>query len=331
MKHRSHAVIAGTGRAGTTFLIKYLNACGVPCGNLDELPEFDEARAGKETSLLNPDAPYLVKDPWLDEYTDQIDLSKISIDALLVPIRNLRESAMSRTRQERAALLRSGQPGLDRRSFGTVPGGVRYSLGVVDQERVLAVGQANLIEWALTNEIPIYLLQFPRLVEDESYLPAALQPWLGRFCDSSQAREAFRSLSDPSKWYTSDTEIGDQGEEALLGLITELRPEIEALNLVLEEHRAELTDLRRQHSIDSDMVAALQSDLAAMTSQLGYANHSVELLHQRCETLNREVTALRTSRSFRLGRTLSSPIRLLSGSRKQRTSDEIGPERRENS
>jgi len=321
MEQRSHAVIAGTGRAGTTFLIKYLNACGVPCGDLDQLPEFEEARAGKETSLLHPDAPYLVKDPWLDEYTDQIDLSTMSIDALLVPVRNLRESAMSRTRQERAALLRSGQPGIDRHSFGTVPGGIRYSLGVVDQERVLAVGQANLIEWALTNEIPLYLLQFPRLVEDEEYLPKALQPWLGHYCDDSRAKEAFRELSDPSKWYTSDSEISNEGDDALMVLIDDLRSEIEALNLVLNEQRRELeqqgrefADLRGQHSIDNSTIATLRSDLELTAAQLGQANHTVELLQGKSETLSQEVNALRTSRSFRLGRVLSSPLRLF-GSR----------------
>lgn len=315
MDQRSHAVIAGTGRAGTTFLIKYLNACGVPCGNLEELPEFDEARAGKETSLLNPEAPYLVKDPWLDEYIDQIDLSRISIDALIVPIRNLRKSALSRTRQERSALLRSGQPGRNRDSFGTTPGGIRYSLGVVDQERVLAVGQANLIEWALTNRIPLYLLQFPRIVEDEDYLPNVLQPWLGRFCDQTQARESFRQLSDPSSWYTSEVEISNESEDSLFALIDDLRSEIEALNLVLDEKRRELKGLRDQRSSDTGTISGLQSEIERTTTQLGQANQAVELLRGSNETLEHEVNALRTSRSFRLGRALSSPLRIF-GSRK---------------
>lgn len=315
MKQRSHAVIAGTGRAGTTFLIKYLDACGVPCGNLDELPEFDEARAGKETSLLNPEAPYLVKDPWLDEYTDQIDLTQISIDALLIPIRNLRKSAMSRTRQERSALLRSGQSGRNRDSFGTVPGGIRYSLSVVDQERILAVSQANLIEWALTNRIPLYLLQFPLMVEDEDYLPNALQPWLGQFCEQAQAREAYRRLSDPSTWYTSEVEIGEYSDESLFALIADLRSEIEALNLVLDEQRRELKGLRDQRSTDTSTIDLLQSQLEQTKAQLEQTTHSIELIRGTNESLEHEVSALRNSRSFRLGRALSSPLRIF-GSRK---------------
>lgn len=316
MELRRHAVIAGTGRSGTTFLIKYLSACGVPVGNFDQLPEYDDARAGKEQSLLSPEAPYLVKDPWLDEYIDQIDLSQLAIDALLVPVRDLHQSAMSRVRQERAALLKSDHPGVGWDSFGTTPGGIRYSLGVVDQERVLAVAQANLIEWALSNEIPLFMLHFPRMIEDEDYLPTALQPWLRRFCDESRAREVFHELTEPSTWYTSDIDIQGLGEEVLLPLIADLRSEIEALNLVLKRQRNELIERDSQQAADQESFAILQCEFESLRAHAASLEVSVAELTENRDSLKHQIEALHSSRSCRLGHALTAPLRIFSRSGK---------------
>ena len=102
---RKHAIISGTGRAGTSFLVDFLRSVGVPTAGIAEEPEHRIARAGLERNLLSAEDSYLVKDPWLHEYIDQVDLEIIEIEALIIPMRDLSEAASSRTRIERAALL----------------------------------------------------------------------------------------------------------------------------------------------------------------------------------------------------------------------------------
>ena len=87
--HTPHAVIAGTGRAGTTFLMEWLRTAGVPGPDLRHLPYNDDARAGFETALLDAGASYLVKDPWLSDYLHQLGDATFSIDALIVPVRRI--------------------------------------------------------------------------------------------------------------------------------------------------------------------------------------------------------------------------------------------------
>ena len=86
---RHHLVIAGTGRAGTTFLVDFLGGCGLDTGR-DDPGRWDLARAGREHALDSAgELPYVVKDPWLATYCEDLDLSRIAIDTLIVPIREL--------------------------------------------------------------------------------------------------------------------------------------------------------------------------------------------------------------------------------------------------
>jgi hypothetical protein len=198
-----HAVIAGTGRAGTSFLMQFLDACGLDTG-LDETSEVTtldpRARAGLERHLRpEASAPYVIKDPWLFAYCDELDMSRIELDTLIVPMRDLMPAAESRVYQERMALtertdLRDlGPPQL----AGLTPGGVLYSLDVVDQARLLAVAFYNLVWWTVKNEIPLLLLEFPRMVEDRDYLLESLWPWLGNHCPLEVAQRAFASTAEP--------------------------------------------------------------------------------------------------------------------------------------
>lgn len=197
---RRHAVIAGTGRSGTTFLMQFLSAAGVPTADLSRLHYDREARAGLEQSVLANDAAYLVKDPMFHEYADLIDPKEITIDCIIVPVRHLRDAAASRVTRERASRFNDDMPEFYRRrqTHGTVPGGVVYSLSQVDQERILAVGFHQTIEWALSHDIPLYLLHFPRVVKDAEYVVSTLWPWLQKFADRSHAIDEFKKASVPS-------------------------------------------------------------------------------------------------------------------------------------
>src|SRR6516225_7327711 len=78
---RHHLVIAGTGRAGTTFLVEFLGACGLDVGASHHW--LERQRAGMEHYLLAPDCPYVAKDPWLFAYCEALDLAEVKIDALI--------------------------------------------------------------------------------------------------------------------------------------------------------------------------------------------------------------------------------------------------------
>lgn len=212
---RHHAVIAGTGRSGTSFLVEFLGACGLQTAVGDQGPEyFGRARAGLEHSLVSPEElPYVVKDPWLFTYCEAVDLDVVAIDVLILPMRDLTEAATSRVLQERIALpVQPHRPVQE--VYCLTPGGAVQSLDPTDQARLLAVGFHELLGWAVRNTIPVVLLDFPRLVEDGDYLVDALWPWLGAHTDRDAARAAFDALADPSRIRIKDGGV-DGGAEAV--------------------------------------------------------------------------------------------------------------------
>src|SRR5271154_2776856 len=96
-----HLVIARTGRAGTSFLVRYLTELGLDTvlARNGERAEWDtDANAGFENLLISgANLPYVVKSPWIGEYVDQIlDEKHFKIDAFIVPVRDLVEAATSR-------------------------------------------------------------------------------------------------------------------------------------------------------------------------------------------------------------------------------------------
>jgi hypothetical protein len=195
-----HAVIAGTGRSGTSFLVRFLEACGLDAATGDEA-WFERAGAGHEHNLqTEEDLPYVVKDPWFFSYCRRLDLNRLQIDALIVPIRDLMAAAESRVHQERIALTETWlAEEEDLQVAGTTPGGVLFSLDVVDQSRLLAVGFHNLLQWAAEQELPLFLPSFPRMVHDPDHLIGVLWPWLGQHCTREAAQAAFTSTADVSR------------------------------------------------------------------------------------------------------------------------------------
>src|ERR1700742_2253815 len=155
--HRKHLLIAGTGRAGTSFLVRYLNAVGLDT-HLTRRggdAEYDEAaQAGFEDlplSKVAEDLPYVIKSPWTCEFIDEVIADpQVRLDGVIIPVRDLMESAASRVIVERRA-MHEHHPWMTRLSeswehYGQTPGGVVYSLNPLDQARVLALGFHHLIE-----------------------------------------------------------------------------------------------------------------------------------------------------------------------------------------
>ena len=195
-----HLLITGTGRAGTSFLVKYLAELGLetPVEHPDGASWDEAAHAGLEDLLLLEEPkhlPYVIKSPWLTEYIDQVlARDDIVIDGVIIPVRNLVEAATSRAVVEMQHRY-AGVPGMAQlerswESWGLTAGGIVFSLNPIDQARLLAVGFHRLVRILTEADIPTIFVTFPRIIEDADYLFAKVQPLLPLGISLEQAREA---------------------------------------------------------------------------------------------------------------------------------------------
>lgn len=97
---KKHVLIAGTGRAGTTFLVELLTALGLDTGyKKDEISSLKNkiANAGLEKSLLESDLPFIVKDPNFHMYCDDyLTTNADKIGHCILPIRKMDNVVESR-------------------------------------------------------------------------------------------------------------------------------------------------------------------------------------------------------------------------------------------
>jgi hypothetical protein len=275
-------VIAGTGRAGTSFLVHFLEACGLDTG-ATEMPFDARARAGRERNLLDESAPYIVKDPWLFAYCDQIDQSEVEVEALLVPVRELVAAATSRILQERITMADSFWADLPPSDVnGMVIGGAVYSLDPLDEARILAVGFHRLILWATARQIPLFLLEFPRIVNDAEYLIDTLWPWLGAHCERDRAMSAFASVADPDLVRVDEARVsGSEGHMADAEQLDRV-----AMSLLLKEREAILASTR-------DDLAATEERLSETEQRLSETEQRLSETEQRLSETERHLAETR--------------------------------------
>jgi hypothetical protein len=205
-----HILIAGTGRSGTSFLVRYLTELGLDThiSRRGKHAFWDEgANAGFEDlglSTASEDLPYVVKSPWLYQYIGElVARNAVRIEVVIIPVRNLVDAATSRSLVELQAAHQAA-PWLATVSkswehWGATPGGSIFSLNPLDQARLLAVGFHILIETLVRADIPILFLEFPRLAEDGAYLFNKLEPWLPCCIREEQALAAHRRIADAKK------------------------------------------------------------------------------------------------------------------------------------
>jgi hypothetical protein len=274
---REHALIAGTGRAGTSFLVQFLAECGVPTHPLGELGYFPAARAGFEQNLLDHNAGYLVKDPWFSEYLHEIDLNEIQLDAVIIPVRDLAEAAMSRIRLERSSLYGATDVEPGRQISGGAPGGALYSLNLADQERILAVGFARVLSWCLEKSVPLYMLHFPRLVTDADYTIGTLWPWLQRFCTRERAHEVFTGLSAHQDWVSTvkrDAALEVPQQELALQ-IEALRTTVQQLKIAQHNGAEQIEQLHRVVAGRDAQIEHLHREVAGRDAQIAHLHREV--------------------------------------------------------
>ena len=204
-----HLLIAGTGRAGTSFLVRYLDALGLDTHLSRESNALwsEAANAGLEDLLLIQEPnnlPYVVKSPWIGEFIDQIlREEKFTIDAVLIPVRDLEDAASSRVVLELQNIYQTANWMLSMDQtwdeWAVTPGGVLYSLDLVDQERLLAVKFARLVQSLVRANVKLVLLDFPRIVQDPVYLFSKISNLLPAGIDLQRATEAHERVADDTK------------------------------------------------------------------------------------------------------------------------------------
>jgi hypothetical protein len=212
-----HAVIAGTGRCGTTFLVELLTRLKLDTGYSEEqldkqrsrkdgpsgervnriINPLDKdftytawdpiSRAGLEYDVLRDNAPYIVKSPsFCDIASKVLARDDIKIDHVFVPMRDLSAAAESRRQVVRAneKRLTLFEKLRDRSKFHARAN--RYAGGLLksssmqsgDQEHILCLQLYKLMLSLSSSEIPITLLRYPKLASNPEYLYQKLHPVL---------------------------------------------------------------------------------------------------------------------------------------------------------
>lgn len=185
-------IITGTGRAGTTFLVRLFTELGLDTGfDSDNWKKsyHDHCRAGLEhppLALLDPAAPSIIKNPNLSTELPALlaakSCSSLNIEHVFIPIRELEEAAKSR-------VLIGGQN-------GNIPGGLWQTNDPSQQKMVLAETFHGLVHTLTQYEIPHTFLAFPRFATDAEYTYHKISFLVPHLSEATFA-EIFRRVSNP--------------------------------------------------------------------------------------------------------------------------------------
>jgi hypothetical protein len=293
-------VIAGTGRAGTSFLVRYLAELGLDttlARNGDRAGWDTEANAGLENMLIaDANLPYVVKSPWISEHVDQILNDKqFKIDAFIVPVRDLVEAATSRVVLEQRAIHHHNPwmaAQLDRawETFGHTAGGLVYSLNPLDQARLLAVQFHQLVLKASEAGIPLAFPVFPRIVTDWEYLHKCLRAVLPPEITEDAARAAHARVADAAKVRITSPIFNDKPGAVISG-------------------REPQPGLRYPSAAEIDNIA-LRREITLLRQELKQRSPAQELPAQMADRLEAQGSEERTEKvGFEHERTLAAPAR----------------------
>lgn len=196
---KKHIIISGTGRAGTTFLVQLLTALGLDTGFTDTTQNiFEHCNAGMELDLNEPNAPYIVKSPWLCDSLDQTlsQTNDIVIEHAIIPIRDLYSAAQSRIDVTAKVKHQNYQS-------ASIPGGLWHTHKPEQQEQILTHQLYKLIYSLTKHNIPITLLLFPRIVQDPDYLYEKISFLLNNI-SSKEFKQIFMKVSRPELVHNFD-------------------------------------------------------------------------------------------------------------------------------
>jgi len=169
-----HAIITGTGRSGTTFLVEMLTALGVDTGfDSNNIQKHIDARAGLEINLLDAASPpYVVKDPSFMLYLkDVLERRDLVLDHVFIALRDVHAASESRRYVEAIS-------NKEKYNEGAVPGGLTGTVAPEQQESVLLQRMFNLALQLSETDCAITYLHYPLMIEDSDYLYEKLKPIL---------------------------------------------------------------------------------------------------------------------------------------------------------
>jgi hypothetical protein len=252
--------IAGPGRSGTSLLVKILNAAGLNTPGSET--EYDEINAGRE-SRIGIGSPFDVdKDPWLYAYAESLsDDAWSEYRALVIPIRNLRDASVSRSKNERVSRL-VDDPELDHwqwDTWGRTPGGAISRTNASEIGNVLSTGLWALIEVATAKQIPIVLLNFPAFARDPDYLWSQLSPYLPEGITRDAFVDAWKVTVRPDLAREFPSEIGGPDIVELRAMVSDLSSRIAKL----KKQNAESTSSLRERDWQVDELGRILAETRA--------------------------------------------------------------------
>lgn len=198
-------IISGTGRCGTTFLVRIFTYLGFDTGFSIEQIEGADHNGGPglehHTSLYGQ--PQVIKSPsWAFSLNKiRLDWEKSPIKCIIVAVRDPAEVALSRFRRGEIAIQLGGAPWAEHRHGGPINSPHDLSKEI----RIAKLMLGNF--WEAFNDngfkIPMEFIEFKKFTKDPEYLYDKLQPLF---------EEKGILLEDFKEGYSKATKLWKKGE-----------------------------------------------------------------------------------------------------------------------
>ena len=186
---KASVFITGTGRCGTTFLVRLFTHLGMDTGYNEETIDgvYRECNSGLESNFNWPHR--IVKNPYfLEALRTGARNPSLKIEWVVIPIRDYGDASRSRARLSREH-EKAGHMGLCR---GGLCRGARTQ---EEQERLDKCALASYMLAMVECDIPTIFLDFTRMTSDHGYLYERLRPMLPLTVSTSMFVDAYNKAS----------------------------------------------------------------------------------------------------------------------------------------